>query len=175
MMESGNSTDADKPPKLPEVVKTTVVSHDPDQKDCNKGPSKNVEAPEAKDRLVGNVSSASLLPKGNGASDSETVLTVQSSSFVLPKINSAITVAPAANASLVILFLHVIDAYIFFCFLHIIFVLTWENIFFSVHVSFFILRIILFEGCGGTPIIFWPVQIGHQEWSGNFAWEPSGD
>lgn len=128
VMESGNSTDADKPPNLPDVIKTTVVSRAPDKKDCNKGPSsKNVKTPEAKGRLVG----GSQLPKGNGASESETVLTFESSSSVdLPKNDSGIAVAPAANVSLVILFLHVIDAIRFFSPSY-IFLFTGEQISFS--------------------------------------------
>ncbi|XP_022951115.1 uncharacterized protein LOC111454034 isoform X2 [Cucurbita moschata] len=104
VMESDNSTDTDKHPNLPDVVKTTVASCDPDEKDSNNGPlSKNVEAPEANGTVVGNASSGSQLPKGNGASESETVLTfVSSSSVDLPKNYSDIAVAPAVNASLVV-------------------------------------------------------------------------
>ncbi|CAK9321595.1 unnamed protein product [Citrullus colocynthis] len=101
---NGNSTADKPPPNLPDVVKTTVVAHDPDVKDCNMRPaSKNVEAAEAKDRLVGNTSSGSQLPKGNVASESETALTFESSSLVdLPKNDSGIAVATAAPASLVV-------------------------------------------------------------------------
>ncbi|XP_008448832.2 uncharacterized protein LOC103490876 isoform X2 [Cucumis melo] len=101
---NGNSTAAKPPPNLPDVVKATVGAHDPDVKDCNKvPPSKNVEAAELKDRLVGNASSGSQLPKENVVSESETALTFQSSSLVdLPKNDSGIAVATAASASLVV-------------------------------------------------------------------------
>ncbi|XP_038903706.1 uncharacterized protein LOC120090225 isoform X3 [Benincasa hispida] len=104
VMGNGNSTADKPPPNLPDVVKTAVVAHDPDVKDCNKGPaSKNVEAAEAKDRLVGNASSGSELPKGNIASESETALTFESRSLEdLPKNDSGIVVATAASASLVV-------------------------------------------------------------------------
>ncbi|KAG7015717.1 hypothetical protein SDJN02_23354 [Cucurbita argyrosperma subsp. argyrosperma] len=104
VMGNGNSTANKPPPNVPDVVKTTVVALDPDEKDCNKGPlSKNVEAAEPKGRLVGNASSGSQLPKGNGASESETVLTFESSSLVdLPKSDSGNPVASAANASSVV-------------------------------------------------------------------------
>lgn len=169
--ESGNLTAADKPtPHSPDVVKTIVVSRDTNGKDNIKGPStKNVEVPEAKGRLIGNALSGSQFPIGNSVSESETVLTFESSSLVdLPKKDSGIAVAPAANASLVILFLHVISAIKIFS-LHIIFLFTGEHIYFSVHVLFFILWIIFLEGCGGTPIIFWPIHNGHQVCSGYFA------
>ncbi|XP_022153987.1 uncharacterized protein LOC111021360 isoform X2 [Momordica charantia] len=103
--ESGNLTAADKPtPHSPDVVKTIVVSRDTNGKDNIKGPStKNVEVPEAKGRLIGNALSGSQFPIGNSVSESETVLTFESSSLVdLPKKDSGIAVAPAANASLVV-------------------------------------------------------------------------
>lgn len=125
---NGNSTAAKPPPNLPDVVKATVGAHDPDVKDCNKvPPSKNVEAAEVKDRLVGNASSGSQLPKENVVSESETALTFQSSSLVdLPKNDSGIAVATAASASLVILFFHVIGFYqiLYYFLLHIIFLYT---------------------------------------------------
>ncbi|XP_031738515.1 uncharacterized protein LOC101211275 isoform X2 [Cucumis sativus] len=101
---NGNSTAAKSSPNLSDVVKATVGAHDPDVKDCNKvPPSKNVEAAEVKDRLVGDAPSGSQLPKENVVSESETALTFQSSSLVdLPKNDSGIAVATAASASLVV-------------------------------------------------------------------------
>ena len=148
-MGNGNSTADKPPPNVPDVVKTTVVALDPDEKDCNKGSlSKNVEAAEPKGRLVGNASSGSQLPRGNGASESETVLTFESSSLVdLPKNDSGIAVASAANASSVILFLHVIGSIRFILFfLHIIilFMGKYLFIFFTLHSLFIYLFYFVF-------------------------------